>query len=647
MFRTFWKDRRGNYAMLTAIAMVPIMGAVAMAIDYTEVVREKQNTLNALDAAGIATARYISAGASDQDALNYAQDFFRANLTSVAPSNVTLTVVLPKNNTGGGTLKLTADLTYNPYFLPAAAWLIGKKSAAMKFSATSEIQLKNTVEVALVLDNSGSMKDPGTGSGQKRIDLLKSAAKQLIDTLAGQAEMVKQVAEPVRFGLVPFAASVNVGSDKEGQPWMDNDGISPIHHENFNWTSFAYPKNTSNRRVVKNAITGIYEKKGSDWGKDQVDKKVTRFTLFNEMKYYTDSKQTTKANFAKWAGCVEQRPSPYDVNDTPATASNPATLFVPMFAVDQITGAYNDWGTSWDSSGNAKTFWNDVAPSSGSPSYTATERQAYMPKYFDITSPAIGFVAPYGTQPASDGLDTEGKNAGPNSSCTTQPITPLTDVTDTAGRKKIKDAIDAMSPNGGTSVGTGLAWGWRVVSSGAPFTEGRPEKEKGNDKVVIVLTDGANTYYTPSYLGGNDSAGNKSIYADYGFLVPYNSTYSNRLFLNTDSKVKKSGTSAYTEANYTTAMNQQMATLCQNAKDSNILVMTVSLDIDPSKIKDKDAKAAAQSQIDGLKSCASFSRYRRELDGTPAKLYWNATGADLSDKFKEIADELSNMRIVG
>ena len=31
----------------------------------------------------------------------------------------------------------------------------------------------------------------------------------------------------------------------------------------------------------------------------------------------------------------------------------------------------------------------------------------------------------------------------------------------------------------------------------------------------------------------------------------------------------------------------------------------------------------------------------------PAKLYWNATGATLSQDFKEIGDELSNLRIVG
>ncbi len=354
---------------------------------------------------------------------------------------------------------------------------------------------------------------------------------------------------------------------------------------------------------------------------------VTRFTLFKEMKYDTDSKQTKKAD-CHVEGGVEQD-SPYDVTDEPPTSSKPATLFVPMFAPDQVAGAYNNWFLY--KSGKTSYYWSDVL----STSYTAAQRQAYMPKYFDIAS--IGYVAPYGTQPA-------GQDVGPNASCTTQAITPLTDVTATAGMDKIKTAIDAMQPLGGTNVVSGLAWGWRVVSSALPFSEGRPESEKGNDKVVIVLTDGANTYYTPSYLGYNDDAGNKSIYADLGFVVPFANAYQyGRLFLNTSSNGKKSGSGAYDNDNYTNAMNEQMAKLCQNAKDANVLVMTVSLDIDPSKISNKSDKAAAQAQIDGLKACASDSRYRKDPTdpSKPAKLYWNATGADLSDKFKEIADELS------
>ena len=68
--------------------------------------------------------------------------------------------------------------------------------------------------------------------------------------------------------------------------------------------------------------------------------------------------------------------------------------------------------------------------------------------------------------------------------------------------------------------------------------------------------------------------------------------------------------------------------------------MTVSLDLSTSDTTEK-------AQIDALKACSSDSRFRKGSDGKPAKLYWNATGSSLSNDFKEIADELSNLRIVG
>src|SRR5690606_23275729 len=133
--------------------------------------------------------------------------------------------------------------------------------------------------------------------------------------------------------------------------------------------------------------------------------------------------------------------------------------------------------------------------------------------------------------------------------------TPLRDVTKAEGKTAIKDAIDAMAPLGATNVPEGLAWGWRVLSSKAPFTEGRGDSEKGNDKVVIVLTDGANTYYTPSSLGANDLADNKSTYSSYGYTNQnqFDGT-TTRMFMGTT--VNKTG---YSNANYTTAMDQQLA----------------------------------------------------------------------------------------
>ena len=60
--RGFLADRRGNYALMTVVAMVPLMGGVAIAVDYAEMNRQKEAVNNALDAAGIATARELASG---------------------------------------------------------------------------------------------------------------------------------------------------------------------------------------------------------------------------------------------------------------------------------------------------------------------------------------------------------------------------------------------------------------------------------------------------------------------------------------------------------------------------------------------------------------------------------------------------------
>jgi hypothetical protein len=230
------------------------------------------------------------------------------------------------------------------------------------------------------------------------------------------------------------------------------------------------------------------------------------------------------------------------------------------------------------------------------------------------------------------------QGAGPNYSCTTNPITRLTDVSVDEGKTAIKTAIDAMRANGGTNVPEGLAWGWRALSHGEPLTEGRPDNERGNDKVVIVLTDGENTYYTPGSLGFSDPADTKSIYSSYGYLKPgYNGTGVGRLFMGTSA-----GQFDYSNTNYTTALNQHMDAVCANAKAANVIVMTVALDL-------SSTNAAQKKQIEALERCASESRFRKDPanPAKPAKLFYNATGGDLDEKFKAIADELSNLRIVG
>ena len=630
MLRRFWADNNGNYMMLTALAMAPLVGSVALAVDYSELVRQRAVMLSALDATGLATARRYEQGASRETLQTYAEQYFLANLNGLDFTKLTLT--LPNDETGGGKLKVRGERFYDPYFIPAAYRIVGiTDDPQVKLVAESEIRLKNTIEVALALDNSGSMSETGGSSGQVRMDLLKAAAKELVTQLGAQSAQMAQVEKPVQFSLVPFAASVNIGADKAGKAWMDQDGISPIHHENFDWTTMS----TGTKRVELSG--GIYYKKGSGWGSEE-NQKVTRFSMYNDVKRitgYTFVKtgsewvctkysggtciqgynkdvgynQANYGAFAAWRGCVEARPSPYDVNDAPASTAEPATLFVPMYAPDEAgnSSAYNSW-------------WPDLSESS-----SVATRQKYMPKYFEKSE-----------QGAEAYRSSSDKTyIGPNQSCSTNAITPLTDVSTSSGATAIKNAIDAMQPNGATNVPEGMAWGWRTVSYAAPFSEGRPESERGNDKVVIVVTDGANTYYTPSSLGYSDNAGNKSIYSSLGYTKLINKpTVLARIFQNTSVN-----TTLYDNANYTTAMNQHFTQLCTNAKAKGIIVMTVALDL-------KSSVTAENQQMTMLKECASFSRIRKNADGTPAKLYWNSTGSSLSQDFKAIGDELSNLRIV-
>jgi hypothetical protein len=513
-------------------------------------------------------------------------------------------------------------------------------------TAHSEVRLKNTLEVALVLDNSGSMAQYGTGTGQQRIALLKAAAKQLIETMANQAAMMKQVPKPVQFGLVPFSASVNIAPANDDQPWMDTLGISPVHHENFDWSKMTPANPNYNPNKYAEKVGDVWYKRGADWG-DTRDQPLTRFSLYADIIAETDREaipntsrrvckrfrdgackeyttepeyEYTVSQYTSWQGCVEARPAPYNNNDADATSSNPATLFVPMFAPDEARHLWRDLNNDnipdLDDAnyGYGNNWWADWTDTD------AASRQSDMRKYFR--------VKPYGAPAAASG-------DGPNSSCTTNAITPLHDVTTLEGKKVILDAIDAMTPTGNTNVPEGTAWGWRVVSHKAPFTEGRPEIEMGNDKVIIVLTDGANTYGDYTYT---DPAGNQSTYAAYGYTGKgYNGTGTTRMYM--DTNVSKS---TYTNTNYQAAMDEQLQMVCANAKapdQGNVIVVTVSLDLSTSVASEKKA-------IDALTNCASDSRFKKNDDGTPKKLYYNATGSNLAEKFEEIADELSNLRIV-
>ncbi|MCP4185663.1 MAG: VWA domain-containing protein, partial [Hyphomicrobiales bacterium] len=299
MLRSFLKDKRGNLALTSAIALLPMMVAVAAAVDYSQISRHHASLQQALDAAALATGKKLGNFQTPEQLALYSEKFFYSNIGNIDPAAVSF-VFDDTNQTDGSTMLLKAQYTYPLVF----GGFLTSDTHVLK--AESLVKAGNDkLEIALILDNSGSMRH------NARIETAKTAAVNLVNQLH-TAMAASNHAEPVKFSLVPFAGHVNVGAGNQNASWMDTTGASPIHHENLNW--------------AENPLA-TYQGDGT-WT-NAAGEFLTRFTLFDDM-----DRDGSGAPMA-WKGCVESRPYPYFTNDEPAKLSDPETLYIPVFAPDE------------------------------------------------------------------------------------------------------------------------------------------------------------------------------------------------------------------------------------------------------------------------------------------------------------------------
>ena len=189
---------------------------------------------------------------------------------------------------------------------------------------------------------------------------------------------------------------------------MDQDGISPIHHENFDWTTL-HRHRTRRSQLRRRRLL----QEGHAAGATQENQKVTRFTLFNDMKRSpaTGSRPVRSAAAAgRTAPAGRAWRHGYDERTTAlcelarlrrgaalslqrrrrdaASTATPATLFVPMFAPDEPGDA-----------GRRRRYNLDGFSATTTGGTTDTEQQLRLDPPKDTcrnTSPC----APYGTDAA-------------------------------------------------------------------------------------------------------------------------------------------------------------------------------------------------------------------------------------------------------
>jgi hypothetical protein len=184
-----------------------------------------------------------------------------------------------------------------------------------------------------------------------------------------------------------------------------------------------------------------------------------------------------------------------------------------------------------------------------------------------------------------------------NENCPTATIQPLSDT-----KATVTSAVGAMTAEGNTNIAEGLAWGWRLLSDGEPFTDAAPYTNQSMIKAIILLTDGENQ------VSGTNT------FSSYGFGSAVNPQLGIPFLGNVNAGV-----------------DAKTAEACQNIKadkdgdvgDQDILIFTIVFNVSSGPI------------LTLMENCASDA----------GKFFNSPSAAELQSAFKAIASGLNQLRI--
>lgn len=352
MLKSFVRSKSGNFAMMTAITMPMLVGVSGLGVDYAHLSSVRVKLQNAADTAVLVASRE-GTSASERDTLfdTYLIQNLNIDGVSVTDSDIDVDEGLNYIEVRG-----TATASVNLFIMHR----FGLGTVSVEAVATRSTQ---SVEIAMVLDNTGSM-------GADGINALKAASNALVDAVVtGKPED-----QDIRIGVVPFVTAVNVKGTGYKSSWIDLDGLALYNGANF----------YSNKEQKERA-----DGKREALAASQRPHHLRLFDLVG----------------VAWKGCVEARPAPYNFDLTAPSLSNADTLFVPYFAPDEPGDHRTDSGGN-DTEKFNNSWMNDAVSGDGAAA------QSSLVKY--TTAGTAKKVA-----------ETGPLTLGPNRACPT-PITPLT-----------------------------------------------------------------------------------------------------------------------------------------------------------------------------------------------------------------------------
>ena len=198
----FARDARGASIVFVASSMFVLVGAAGLAFDAGRGYLIKARLSQAVDSAALAGGRSLTVGGGgDYEA--QIQKYFDANFPE---GFMGATITGPTISVNGAGTRITVQAWAN---VPTTLMRV-LKVKGVQVSARSQVtRALRGLEVALVLDNSGSMDDDG------KMNDLKDAAEIFLDVIYGSNETVADL----HVAVVPFTGRSNLA----GQPSIHPD----------------------------------------------------------------------------------------------------------------------------------------------------------------------------------------------------------------------------------------------------------------------------------------------------------------------------------------------------------------------------------------------------------------------------------------
>jgi Flp pilus assembly protein TadG len=518
------------------------------------------------------------------DRNSHITNFFNSNLQLLKNNNRLHNLKIETGNIGGKQqLTVTAEVDVKLLIMK----FFGPTSYRVKTSATVE-RGGTGMELVLALDNTYSMTEPDPDGGT-RMDALKSGSIQLINTLYGGNETNPNL----WIGIIPYTSMVNVGKILKDEE--TSRGVSYIENMSgydYDPTSGLGWKGCVDESPTVNTINSASDpNRDSDWTGALDTKELAPGQLGQPL-------------FRPFLSISHQIQEP--ITD-PGVVCKSGVAYTPDKYINGIEGAdgYYQPGVPVTSP-VPSTCVPHAADDTKIIGYTVVFGNRYVvPSIWPTNSYTAAWWKPVPTSGPSALVypsDTDPSDGGsPNLYCPQESINlkarTKTDVINYLNK------LRAYNFSEGTMSNVAMGWAYRMLTPAPPLVA--PVKTSARPKIIILMTDG--------FLWQDYDVDRRSAYG----YPPENKI----AVIPPDGSIDIPSWKADRYA----ALEARLRRWCSNARSEGIRVYTVAFTL-----------PSTDPRSELYRTCAT----------EPGMYYYPQTSSELANSFNEIANSLTNLRLV-